>query len=125
MVLRQLGTAHAGNENQENNRPKGRIQIISQGLNPPGTLRTTHVGTLSLNAHTDSSISVTNLGGGQQITMDNRKHPSSIQQLEKLGEGTYASLTSVNNLMIIVVSSQPGRNRAPCFCCKARRITLG
>jgi hypothetical protein len=45
---------------------------------------------------TDSSISVRNLGEGQIIpvvpTMDNRRHPSSFQQLEKLGEGTYATV---------------------------------
>jgi negative regulator of PHO system len=45
---------------------------------------------------TDSSISVRNLGEGQIIpvvpVMDNRRHPSSFQQLEKLGEGTYATV---------------------------------
>lgn len=47
---------------------------------------------------TDSSISVRNLGGGSGSTtplvptMDNRRHPSSFQQLEKLGEGTYATV---------------------------------
>ncbi|KAF2815886.1 Pkinase-domain-containing protein [Mytilinidion resinicola] len=64
---------------------------------PPGTLRPTHVGTLSLSARTDSSISLTTLGGAQQITMDNRKHPSSFQQLEKLGEGTYATVFKGRN----------------------------
>lgn len=63
---------------------------------PPGKLRPTHAGTLSVANRTDSTISVRNLGGGQTVpaasTMDNRRHPSSFQQLEKLGEGTYATV---------------------------------
>ncbi|OAL06049.1 Pkinase-domain-containing protein [Phaeosphaeriaceae sp. SRC1lsM3a] len=65
---------------------------------PP--LGATHVGTLAVN-RTDSSISVRNLGEGQTIaavpTMDNRRHPSSFQQLEKLGEGTYATVFKGRN----------------------------
>ena len=61
----------------------------------PGKLKPTHAGTLAVANRTDSSISVRNLGGGQTIPtipiMDNRRHPSSFQQLEKLGEGTYAT----------------------------------
>jgi hypothetical protein len=63
---------------------------------PPGELKATHAGTLAVPVRTDSSISVRNLGEGQIIpvvpTMDNRRHPSSFQQLEKLGEGTYATV---------------------------------
>ncbi|KAF2192686.1 Pkinase-domain-containing protein [Zopfia rhizophila CBS 207.26] len=65
---------------------------------PPGKLKPTHAGTLSVANRTDSSISVRNLGGGQHIpVMDNRKHPSSFQQLEKLGEGTYATVFKGRN----------------------------
>ncbi|PVH97814.1 Pkinase-domain-containing protein [Periconia macrospinosa] len=70
---------------------------------PPGKLKPTHAGTLSLADRTDSSISVRNLGGGQSVptpatpAMDNRKHPSSFQQLEKLGEGTYATVFKGRN----------------------------
>ena len=39
------------------------------------------------------SISVNDLGGGRDIVaMDGKRHPSSFQQLEKLGEGTYATV---------------------------------
>lgn len=63
---------------------------------PPGKLKPTHAGTLSVAGRTDSSISVSNLGGGRAIpAMDNRRHPSSFQQLEKLGEGTYATVSPV------------------------------
>ncbi|KAF2109593.1 kinase-like domain-containing protein [Lophiotrema nucula] len=65
---------------------------------PPGKLPPTHAGTLSVANRTDSSISVRNLGGGQTIpVMDNRRHPSSFQQLEKLGEGTYATVFKGRN----------------------------
>ncbi|OCL08983.1 Pkinase-domain-containing protein [Glonium stellatum] len=65
---------------------------------PPGNLRPTHVGTLSLDDRTDSSISVRNLGGGRHIPVKmDRKHPSSFQQLEKLGEGTYATVFKGRN----------------------------
>lgn len=65
---------------------------------PPGTLelRPTHVLPFALGNRTDSTISVRDLGGGQSIpvrTMDsNKRVPSSFQQLEKLGEGTYATV---------------------------------
>lgn len=67
---------------------------------PPGSLRPVHAGTLVPPHRTDSSISVRNLGDGDANgdtapivpTMDNRRHPSSFQQLEKLGEGTYATV---------------------------------
>ncbi|KAI9677965.1 MAG: negative regulator of the PHO system [Bathelium mastoideum] len=65
---------------------------------PPPTLKPTHVGTLSLNDRSDSTISVRDLGAGQQIVeMDNKRHPSSFQQLEKLGEGTYATVFKGRN----------------------------
>ncbi|KAH7126828.1 kinase-like domain-containing protein [Dendryphion nanum] len=66
---------------------------------PPGALLPTHAGTLSVANRTDSSISVRNLGGGRTVipTMDNRRHPSSFQQLEKLGEGTYATVFKGRN----------------------------
>ncbi|KAI9726639.1 MAG: negative regulator of the PHO system [Chrysothrix sp. TS-e1954] len=102
---------------------------------PPTRLRPTHVGTLSLEDRTDSSISVKNLGGGpspypsasashqrlasagagtashglstssstnptspraRAADMDKR-HPNSFQQLEKLGEGTYATVFKGRN----------------------------
>ena len=63
---------------------------------PPGNLKPVHAGTLVAPQRTDSSISVRNLGDGHTVpivpTMDNRRHPSSFQQLEKLGEGTYATV---------------------------------
>lgn len=71
---------------------------------PPGHLRPTQVGILSLGNRTDSCISVKSLGSAQHTTpiqsfhhrplpasMDKR-HPNSFQQLEKLGEGTYATV---------------------------------
>ncbi|KAI4691021.1 uncharacterized protein J4E88_002498 [Alternaria novae-zelandiae] len=68
---------------------------------PPGSLQPVHAGTLVAPHRTDSSISVRNLGDGytQPIvpTMDNRRHPSSFQQLEKLGEGTYATVFKGRN----------------------------
>ncbi|KAF9735217.1 hypothetical protein PMIN06_008977 [Paraphaeosphaeria minitans] len=68
---------------------------------PPRKLNLTHADTLSVANRTDSSISVRNLGGGQTApfapTMDNRRHPSSFQQLEKLGEGTYATVFKGRN----------------------------
>ncbi|KAF2000271.1 Pkinase-domain-containing protein [Amniculicola lignicola CBS 123094] len=66
---------------------------------PPGKLGPTNAGTLSVD-RTDSSISIRNLGGGQTIpasAMDNRRNPSSFQQLEKLGEGTYATVFKGRN----------------------------
>jgi hypothetical protein len=65
---------------------------------PPGSLKPVHAGTLVAPRRTDSSISVRNLGDGHTApivpTMDSRRHPSSFQQLEKLGEGTYATVGS-------------------------------
>ena len=55
-------------------------------------LHPTHVGTLSVGGRTDSSISVRSLGGGRKIEPMDKRHPSSFQQLEKLGEGTYATV---------------------------------
>ncbi|RYN88941.1 Negative regulator of the PHO system [Alternaria tenuissima] len=68
---------------------------------PPGSLKPVHAGTLVAPQRTDSSISVRNLGDGHTVpivpTMDNRRHPSSFQQLEKLGEGTYATVFKGRN----------------------------
>ncbi|KAF2084327.1 Pkinase-domain-containing protein [Saccharata proteae CBS 121410] len=64
---------------------------------PPTVLRPTHVGTLSLEDRTDSSISVRSLGGGQIVPVMDKRHPSSFQQLEKLGEGTYATVFKGRN----------------------------
>ncbi|EMD65617.1 hypothetical protein COCSADRAFT_354868 [Bipolaris sorokiniana ND90Pr] len=72
---------------------------------PPGSLHPVHAGTLVPPHRTDSSISVRNLGDGDANgdttpivpTMDNRRHPSSFQQLEKLGEGTYATVFKGRN----------------------------
>ncbi|KAI9695366.1 MAG: negative regulator of the PHO system [Bogoriella megaspora] len=65
---------------------------------PKPVLKPTHVGTLSINDRTDSTISVRDLGAGQHIVgMDNKRHPSSFQQLEKLGEGTYATVFKGRN----------------------------
>jgi len=60
-------------------------------------LQPTHVGTLAVGSlsaedRTDSTISVRSLGGGQKIEVMDKRHPSSFQQLEKLGEGTYATV---------------------------------
>ncbi|KAF2137487.1 uncharacterized protein K452DRAFT_329203 [Aplosporella prunicola CBS 121167] len=63
---------------------------------PPTHLKPTHVGTLSLD-RTDSTISIRNLGGGQAIAHMDKRHPSSFQQLEKLGEGTYATVFKGRN----------------------------
>lgn len=63
---------------------------------PPGELKATHAGTLAVPYRTDSSISVRNLGEGTIIpvvpSMNSQRNPSSFQQLEKLGEGTYATV---------------------------------
>ncbi|KAH0147194.1 Pkinase-domain-containing protein, partial [Aureobasidium melanogenum] len=73
--------------------------------NPPhARLHPTHVGTLSLDNRSDSTISVRSLGGGQRIPPMDKRHPSSFQQLEKLGEGTYATV----RLLQLVFK---GRNR--------------
>jgi negative regulator of PHO system len=68
---------------------------------PVSELKATHAGTLAVPNRTDSSISVRNLGEGQIIpvvpVMDNRRHPSSFQQLEKLGEGTYATVRAARD----------------------------
>ncbi|KAF2093680.1 Pkinase-domain-containing protein, partial [Rhizodiscina lignyota] len=64
---------------------------------PPGKLRPTHVATLDLEQRTDSSISVRSLGGSEKIAPMNGRHPSSFQQLEKLGEGTYATVFKGRN----------------------------
>lgn len=67
------------------------------GRPPPiPRLQPTHVGTLSLSRRTDSSISVRSLAGGSKITAMDKRHPSSFQQLEKLGEGTYATVSAQN-----------------------------
>ncbi|KAF2720427.1 Pkinase-domain-containing protein [Polychaeton citri CBS 116435] len=66
--------------------------------NPPEIhLLPTHVGTLSVGNRTDSNISVRSLGGGSRIGMMDKRHPSSFQQLEKLGEGTYATVFKGRN----------------------------
>jgi len=64
---------------------------------PPTRLHPTHVGTLSLEGRSDSTISVRSLGGGQRIPPMDKRHPSSFQQLEKLGEGTYATVSNSHN----------------------------
>ncbi|KAK6397020.1 negative regulator of the PHO system [Meristemomyces frigidus] len=60
-------------------------------------LQPTHVGTLSVGDRTDSNISVRSLGGGSKIEPMDKRHPSSFQQLEKLGEGTYATVFKGRN----------------------------
>ncbi|KAK5175321.1 negative regulator of the PHO system [Saxophila tyrrhenica] len=66
--------------------------------NPPDIrLHPTHVGTLSVGGRTDSNISVRSLGGGSKIATMDKRHPSSFQQLEKLGEGTYATVFKGRN----------------------------
>ena len=63
-------------------------------------LHPTHVGTtLALNPgqRTDSNISVRSLGGGRRIELMDKRHPNSFQQLEKLGEGTYATVFKGRN----------------------------
>ncbi|KAF2756312.1 Pkinase-domain-containing protein [Pseudovirgaria hyperparasitica] len=64
---------------------------------PPGNLRPTHAGTLAIGSRTDSSISVRSLGGDHQVPIMDKRHPSSFQQLEKLGEGTYATVFKGRN----------------------------
>ncbi|KAF2154923.1 Pkinase-domain-containing protein [Myriangium duriaei CBS 260.36] len=64
---------------------------------PPTRLQPTHVGTLSLENRSDSTISVRSLGGGQRVPPMDKRHPSSFQQLEKLGEGTYATVFKGRN----------------------------
>lgn len=61
---------------------------------PPGSLKPAIAGTVAVPFRTESSISVRALGDGEAIphTMDARRNPSSFQQLEKLGEGTYATV---------------------------------
>jgi negative regulator of the PHO system len=59
---------------------------------PDIRLHPTHVGTLSVGNRNDSNISVRSLGGGNKIDSMDKRHPSSFQQLEKLGEGTYATV---------------------------------
>lgn len=61
-------------------------------------LHPTHVGTLSVGNRTDSNISVRSLGGGHKIEAMDKRHPSSFQQLEKLGEGTYATVSDYTPL---------------------------
>jgi serine/threonine protein kinase len=62
-------------------------------------LHPTTVGTLALAAgqRTDSNISVRSLGGGHRIEIMDKRHPNSFQQLEKLGEGTYATVFKGRN----------------------------
>jgi hypothetical protein len=67
---------------------------------PEIVIRPTHVGTLSIEARTDSNISVTSLGGGNRVEIMDKRHPSSFQQLEKLGEGTYATVCRVSHLSL-------------------------
>jgi len=66
---------------------------------PPPDIRLlpTHVGTLTTADRTDSNISVRSLGGGHKIAPMDKRHPSSFQQLEKLGEGTYATVFKGRN----------------------------
>nr|POE59149.1 negative regulator of the pho system [Quercus suber] len=64
---------------------------------PDIRLQPTHVGTLSVGERTDSNISVRSLGGGNKIESMDKRHPSSFQQLEKLGEGTYATVFKGRN----------------------------
>ncbi|KAF2747627.1 Pkinase-domain-containing protein [Sporormia fimetaria CBS 119925] len=71
---------------------------------PPTRLRPTHAGTLSVPVRTDSSISIRELSDPSNPNtipvvpvMDNRRTPSSFQQLEKLGEGTYATVFKGRN----------------------------
>lgn len=66
---------------------------------PPTRLQPTHVGKLSLENRSDSTISVRSLGGGQRIPVMDKRHPSSFQQLEKLGEGTYATVRQIGSLV--------------------------
>lgn len=61
---------------------------------PETRLHPTHVGTLNVDNRTDSNISVRSLGGSSKIEPMDKRHPSSFQQLEKLGEGTYATVRS-------------------------------
>lgn len=64
---------------------------------PDIRLQPTHVGTLSVGDRTDSNISVRSLGGGSKVSPMDKRHPSSFQQLEKLGEGTYATVFKGRN----------------------------
>ncbi|KAL1390044.1 kinase-like domain-containing protein [Phyllosticta capitalensis] len=64
---------------------------------PPTRLKPIHVATLSLENRSDSTISIRNLGGGHSIVVMDKRHPSSFQQLEKLGEGTYATVFKGRN----------------------------
>lgn len=63
---------------------------------PPGSLKPAIAGPFAAPFRTESSISVRNLGDGEPTQrgrrMDSRRNPSSFQQLEKLGEGTYATV---------------------------------
>ena len=62
---------------------------------PRGSLKPAIAGTFAVPFRTESSISVRNLGDGEALQkhrMDSRRNPSSFQQLEKLGEGTYATV---------------------------------
>lgn len=58
----------------------------------PTHVGTLHVGSLGPGDRTDSNISVRSLGGGHKLEPMDKRHPSSFQQLEKLGEGTYATV---------------------------------
>ncbi|KAF2276011.1 Pkinase-domain-containing protein [Westerdykella ornata] len=107
-----LSSRKIGRRKNEEETPPSQLQIASQLTTagdilwdqryttrpPPTRLRPTHAGTLSVANRTDSSISVRNLSDTHnQIipvvpTMDSRRHPSSFKQLEKLGEGTYATV---------------------------------
>ncbi|KAF2859641.1 Pkinase-domain-containing protein [Piedraia hortae CBS 480.64] len=64
---------------------------------PPIVLKPTQVDTLSTTDRNDSNVSVTSLGGGKTVGRMDRRHPSSFQQLEKLGEGTYATVFKGRN----------------------------
>ncbi|WPA96712.1 negative regulator of the PHO system [Cercospora beticola] len=68
------------------------------GKEPPDIrLLPTHVSTLSVANRTDSNISVRSLGGSHKVEPMDKRHPSSFQQLEKLGEGTYATVFKGRN----------------------------
>ena len=66
---------------------------------PRGSLKPAIAGTFAVPFRTESSISVRNLGDGEALQkhrMDSRRNPSSFQQLEKLGEGTYATVCELH-----------------------------
>ncbi|KAF2461515.1 kinase-like domain-containing protein [Lineolata rhizophorae] len=66
---------------------------------PPPELRPSHAGTLAINDRSDSTVSVRSLtsGSNRSVPVMDKRHPSSFQQLEKLGEGTYATVFKGRN----------------------------